>query len=295
MRAGRALSVFASVLLFSVAASAGGLELRRPMICATLRAMTCEAEADCKVAPIEEINAPRFMRIDVAGRTILSDRPTGADRTTAIEVTRTGDERLMLLGFENGLEGEVAWNLVVGRQTGKMTLSVAAEDVGFVVFGACTSLTAEAPQASGSSRAPASDRAELAVRLAEFRAEHDAVVFKLLRLGPQEESQFKPLYAEYRQRMIDANDQALALLLDYAANYQTLTDEQARAMSDRFIAYEEQKQNVKNELLPKIRDVIPPKTFARFVQVENKIDAASSFTISRGVPLVEGNPAAPVK
>lgn len=37
-----------------------------------------------------------------------------------------------------GVEGGRAWSMVIGKETGKMSATVADDQVGFVVFGACT-------------------------------------------------------------------------------------------------------------------------------------------------------------
>lgn len=37
-----------------------------------------------------------------------------------------------------GTDGEHSWSMLISEKTGSMTLAVAGEEVGFVVFGACT-------------------------------------------------------------------------------------------------------------------------------------------------------------
>ncbi|MEE8428885.1 MAG: hypothetical protein V3S33_05230 [Gammaproteobacteria bacterium] len=37
-----------------------------------------------------------------------------------------------------GTDGDYSWSMLISEETGSMTLAVAGEEVGFVVFGACT-------------------------------------------------------------------------------------------------------------------------------------------------------------
>ena len=54
--------------------------------------------------------------------------------TSAVKNIEHVDGRLILQGAENGR----GWTLVILKENGKMSSTVSDEDVGFVVFGACT-------------------------------------------------------------------------------------------------------------------------------------------------------------
>jgi len=43
---------------------------------------------------------------------------------------------------------------------------------------------------------------------------------------------------------------------------------------------------VRKKYLKKFKKVLPPKTLARFYQIENKLDAVSNVTMAQGIPLV---------
>ena len=55
----------------------------------------------------------------------------------------TIDEKLFLQGADDGVEGVrdgLAWSLAIDQTTGKMVLTASGDAVGFVIFGACTTL-----------------------------------------------------------------------------------------------------------------------------------------------------------
>ena len=43
---------------------------------------------------------------------------------------------IILQGVENGR----GWSIVISEETGKMSATVAGDEIGFIVFGACTPL-----------------------------------------------------------------------------------------------------------------------------------------------------------
>jgi hypothetical protein len=70
----------------------------------------------------------------VAQKTIAS---TGVEsRQAAIQRLEHADGRLVLQGGQGGR----SWSMVIGEETGQMSASVVDDEVGFVIFGACTSL-----------------------------------------------------------------------------------------------------------------------------------------------------------
>jgi hypothetical protein len=108
---------------------AGDFDGSKPLICAPVQAMECYAGEECKMELPEAVGAPAFMRIDFNQRRVV-----GPKRSSAIE-TITADERQLLM---QGIELGHAWSLALNYESGKMILTLAGNDVAFVLFGACT-------------------------------------------------------------------------------------------------------------------------------------------------------------
>jgi hypothetical protein len=145
-----AAQLAAAFMVLPVAAAvAGDFDGGQPVICATIDARLCEAETHCLATLPAALDAPQFMRIDFAGKSIVDRRPSGASRTTAVDAVRTIGDRTILNGLEDGAEGTIAWNLVIGQADGRVTLAVAGDGVAFVVFGACTPVAMTPVAAAG--------------------------------------------------------------------------------------------------------------------------------------------------
>jgi hypothetical protein len=118
------------------------------------------------------------------------------------------------------------------------------------------------------------------------QSERQAIVAKNLTLTEAQSQVFWPMYREYRTEMARLGDRAVNLLMNYAKNYETLTNEQAKTMLDEFLAIQKDELGVKTKWLPKFRKSLPEKTVVRFYQIENKLDLLVRMPSIDEVPLV---------
>ena len=65
---------------------------------------------------------------------ITGDRGDGKVLSTTVNIIEHVDGKIILQGIQNSK----AWSMVITEATGKMTVTAADVQVGFVVFGACT-------------------------------------------------------------------------------------------------------------------------------------------------------------
>jgi len=69
-------------------------------------------------------------------KTITATKEAVDQRTSSIKHMARLDGKLIL----QGMGEELAWSMTISEQTGKMVITASGEEVGFVVFGACTPL-----------------------------------------------------------------------------------------------------------------------------------------------------------
>lgn len=125
------------------AVSAGDFDGSKPLLCASTSVIECEPVAGCMQVMPESIGAPQFLRVDAKARQVKATRATGDQRTTTIERMKQVDGKLIMQGAEDGVEGVrdgLGWTLAIAVDSGKMVLTASGDQVGFVIFGACTPL-----------------------------------------------------------------------------------------------------------------------------------------------------------
>lgn len=127
-----AYSIMVSLLLVSYQAWAeDSYDGTKPLLCASVEAISCEPGEPCEKGLPESIGAPQFMRIDFSKKEMI-----GPKRTTAIRLMEKTDHQVTLQGFELGM----GWTFALDRSTGKMAVTLIDRGTAFVVFGACTPL-----------------------------------------------------------------------------------------------------------------------------------------------------------
>ena len=113
------------------------------------------------------------------------------------------------------------------------------------------------------------------------------IVLNTLGLNEKEVDAFSPVYVDYWTEMNLINDKLASLILDYADNYENLTDEKSIALLDESLDIQEKKIALKKKYVNNFKKVLTPKKLVQYYQTENKLDAIIMMELAAGVPLVK--------
>ena len=108
-----------------------------------------------------------------------------------------------------------------------------------------------------------------------------------MNLMESEAKVFWPVYEDYQKELDKLVDKTVKLIDNYAANFQTMTEEAAKGLIDGYLAIETERVTLMKSFLPKFRKVLPEKKVARYYQLENKIDAVVNYELAKLIPLVK--------
>ena len=121
----------------------------------------------------------------------------------------------------------------------------------------------------------------------DVRTQKVAILTATMELTSDEASAFWPKYREYDVALSAVWDQRLGVIKDYAANYETMTDEVARGLIERAFAVDEAQLAVEKEYFEKIAEVLPITKAARFAQVERRLNNMIELQLASELPLVK--------
>ena len=121
----------------------------------------------------------------------------------------------------------------------------------------------------------------------KLKADKKLVVATNMVLTPAEAKGFWPLYEEYQKELQQINDRLATVLVAYSKEYtaNSLTDDKASALLDRYFAIEEAELKLKRAFVPRLAKVLPGIKVARYMQIENKIRAIVKYELAGEVPL----------
>lgn len=105
-----------------------------PLICALIDVMDCAPGADCQRGAPERVKLPPFVKVNFTEKTLSTTDAAPRKDATPIKHLEPFDSRLILQGVEDGR----AWSLIIAQESGKLSATVSDDQLGFVIFGACT-------------------------------------------------------------------------------------------------------------------------------------------------------------
>ena len=161
-----------------------------------------------------------------------------------------------------------------------------------VLFGCNVSMFAQAsqnPAAVSDAGAQSNNVRDQDIEMlrADLRSQRKQIIALNMTLTADEATKFWPIFDQYRQEAIKPNDERWALIKEYAANYNTMTDAQAQDYIKRSTAVEQQLLALRMRYVPVLEKVISPKKTALWYQIDRRIDLLINLQLSTLIPMVD--------
>jgi len=106
-----------------------------------------------------------------------------------------------------------------------------------------------------------------------------------LKMTDAESKAFWPVYDDYEAQLKKIDDRFMAMINDFAAKYDTLTDAEATAMLKERLTLERKRVDLKVKYTGRIAKVLPGKKALRFAQLESRIDNLVRRNVYSLIPL----------
>ncbi len=128
---------------------------------------------------------------------------------------------------------------------------------------------------------------DAAVLLARVQADKKAVVEKALGLTAAEGRKFWPLYDKFQRELeVPHREYALAVR-DYAGAEKSMTDANALRLARVVLAANVTEAKMREKHFKEVSKVLPGVKAARYVQIENKIQAVQRYEAAKAIPLAQ--------
>jgi len=154
------------------------------------------------------------------------------------------------------------------RETMKKLLTAVCATLAFVLSPASAQLT-EDP----------------AVLLAKIQADKKAVVEKSLPLTPAEAKKFWPLYEKFQRELEVPHREYTLAVRDYIAAEKSMSDANATRLIRVVLAANVTEAKMREKHFKEVSKVLPGVKAARYIQIENKIQAIQRYESARAIPL----------
>ena len=120
-----------------------------------------------------------------------------------------------------------------------------------------------------------------------MQTERKILIMNEMVFTTEEAEKFWPLYDEYSAEAKKVANLRVKVITDYAANYETMSDDMAKQLLDEAIKFDEKKLKLEKKYIRKFRAILPQIKVTRYFQLENKLDAVIDFDLASQIPLME--------
>jgi Spy/CpxP family protein refolding chaperone len=149
---------------------------------------------------------------------------------------------------------------------------------------AVLALLAALPVASHA-KDPVSLNADEQVLMKQIQNDRRALYADNMGLTEAESAKFWPVYDEYEASRKKIDERYIAMVNDFAAKYDSLTDAQAAKILAERMDIERKQLELKNEYTAKIAKVLPGKKALRYAQIESRITNLMRRNLYSVIPL----------
>lgn len=122
-----------------------------------------------------------------------------------------------------------------------------------------------------------------------LKTEKKAVIAETMAFTDAEAKVFWPLYNEFNEKAYIIQSRRIAIIKDFAENYEKMTDEKADELWLSSMKVKQEMMDLTKQYYKKFKKIIPAGKAAKYFQAENKIAALVDFQLADQIPFIETN------
>jgi hypothetical protein len=148
-------------------------------------------------------------------------------------------------------------------------------------------LFAQTPSSQASPSVQASMDEDIDLMRKDVRSQKKQIIAANMQLTDKEAEKFWPLYDQYTAELVKINDTKYGAIKEYAANYATLTDDQALSLARKPIDVDAAVAQLRLKYIPLFGNVISGKKTALFFQLDRRLVGLIDLQLASQIPLVQ--------
>lgn len=125
----------------------------------------------------------------------------------------------------------------------------------------------------------------------DVRTEKVAIITEAMNFTDAEGEAFWPIYREYNVENSKLYDGLIVLIKDYAANYESMTEEKAKELVKTSFKFQDDELKLRKKYHGKFEKALSPIRATQVSQIENRISLLIRLQISAQLPIMMEEPA----
>ena len=119
---------------------------------------------------------------------------------------------------------------------------------------------------------------------ADVRQQKDEIMGAVMELDAEQSAKFWPIYSEYDAELTKLNKQIVANILEYADNYDQMTDAKADELVQKDIDFHNQRSALLGKYYGRVKAALGSIQAARFAQIEDQLLLLIDLQIASSLP-----------
>jgi hypothetical protein len=165
---------------------------------------------------------------------------------------------------------------------------------GTMVLGSFVALAQAPADANAQAQAPADANTgrpltddDIAVLRQDVQADKTDIITRSMQFTEEQSKAFWPVYRNYAHDQQVIGDQRVALIKDYAANYDHIDDPTAQSYIKRAFKFDDDSLKLRKSYEPKFEKAIGGKQTAKFYQVDNRLNLLVNLQLASLLPIIK--------
>ena len=122
---------------------------------------------------------------------------------------------------------------------------------------------------------------------ADLKTQRKEIITELMQFDDEDAAKFWPLFEQYDAELSKIGDGRMELIVEYARNYENLTNDQADTLMSKAFELEVQRAQLKKKYFDRMKEALSATQATRFFLVENQIQHIIDLQISSGLPVAK--------
>jgi hypothetical protein len=120
----------------------------------------------------------------------------------------------------------------------------------------------------------------------DLQSAKNDIIAHTMQFSDAESTAFWPVYRDYARDQQAIGDQRVRLIKDYAANYDSMTDDKAKDMVQRLMNIDSKTVALRESYWPKFMKALGAKRAAKFYQVDSRLSMMVNIQLASEIPLI---------
>jgi anion-transporting ArsA/GET3 family ATPase len=114
-----------------------------------------------------------------------------------------------------------------------------------------------------------------------------AIITEGMAMTDAQSALFWPIYRKYNAELTVLNDNRIAVIKDYAKNFEQMTEAKADELTNKTFAFFENRIKLQKKYYKEFSKALSPVVAAKYMQIERSINTLMDFQIMSQIPLIK--------